>query len=206
MKLTQGRLKICVLIHIWLCWKESQSGEPVKVHFRYEALDSQEQRVDRFWDGPLSPSSWPALVARPFWCLQFACTVHMFPPWRQTHFPETMRQFWSRILLTSRAWPPRKCRRAHHIRYMHPISKGTSPPSSCGTLRPGLPRIVILAVCRYSIPWSTTWVGWAVLPESGTIGRSQTGKTSPMAPRHWWCGTALTSTSPQPSTLLAPPL
>ena len=48
MKLTRGRLKIDVLIHLRLCSKESEAGEPVKVHFRYKALNSQEQQVARF--------------------------------------------------------------------------------------------------------------------------------------------------------------
>ena len=30
------------------------------IHFRYEALDSQEQRVARLWDRRPAPSPWPA--------------------------------------------------------------------------------------------------------------------------------------------------
>ena len=31
-----------------------------RIHFRYEALDSREQRVARLWDRQPAPSPWPA--------------------------------------------------------------------------------------------------------------------------------------------------
>ena len=31
-----------------------------RIHFRYEALDSQEQQVARLWDRRPAPSPWPA--------------------------------------------------------------------------------------------------------------------------------------------------
>ena len=51
--------RIGVLLHIWLCWKVSEASEPVKVHFLYKALGSQEQQVDRF----LGWSSQPLTMA-----------------------------------------------------------------------------------------------------------------------------------------------
>ena len=178
----------------------------MKVHFHYEALNSREQQVARFWDGHFGPSPWTASAARPFCCLQFVRAVHISHPRRPTHFPETTRQFWSRILLTRWTRQPRKRRRACLGRYTHPVRKGTPPPSSCGTLLLGLPSIAILAECPYSTAEATTQVRWAAPLESGTTGSSQTGEMSPTVPHPWRCGTPLTSASPHSSTCLAPPL
>ena len=97
---------------------------------------------------------------------------------------------------------PRKHRLASPNRFKRQVRKGTPPPSSCGTQRPGLPRIRTPAVYPCSTPSATMQVGWEDLQASGTMGRSQTAETFPTAPRPLRCGTPLTFTLLRPSAAI----
>ena len=120
------------------------------------------------FETPLIPSPWPALAARPFWCLQLAHTVLIFPPWRPTHFLGNTKQFWNLNSLKLWTRDPHKHWRACPRRSMPTSRKGTPPPSYCGTPCQVSPKITIRDVCNSYTLSATTQVGRAVPPASET--------------------------------------
>ena len=203
MKLTRDIKIIGVLLNLRLCWKESEAGEPVKVHFCYKALDSRDQRVDMF----LGRSSQPLTVASfggPPVLFPTTCMYHAYLSSSETdpfsgNYEAVLEPYLIDTMNAAAAQTP-----ASVSQKISTSQQGGPTVFLLWHATPGLSEVVIPAMYRYSTPWATTQVRWAVPQASGTIGRSQNGETSPMAPRPWRCGTPLTFTSPRHSTCQAP--
>ena len=178
----------------------------MRIHLRYKALDSREQRVARL----LGRLFWPFTMTRLGGQLDLAPTICMY----RTYFsrPETdpFSGDYEAVLYPYRIDPMNAAaapllRPAYCNKSTKPAIKETLPPSSCGTLRPGSPRIGTPAAYPSFTPSFTKPVGWEGRPATWKTGPSQTAATCPTAPHPWQTGTLHTFTLPRLSMCRAPP-
>ena len=140
----------------------------MKIHFRYEALDSQEQRVARFLGRIHHPLTMASLGGQP----DFVPTICTYRAYFSLPETDPFSGGYKAVLEPYRIDPMNAAAAQTPTCVSQQIytasQQGDPPPSSCGTQRPGSPRIGTQAAYPYSTLSGITQGGWDDHPASWT--------------------------------------